>query len=243
MYSSFIPSIRQLSILLALLALGCSSEDPEKEAEELDPAVLVFPEKEMRCNEGEEVNETQSRVTFRWQAAPWAKQYRLVAINLDGGYSPVEETSATELAVVIDRASNYEWYVVAIGTQNVSSERWRFFNEGPGRINRAPYPAEPIFPTRGLRLFDIDRVDFKWQGNDPDGEFDIVQYDVYLGIKGQQLELIGTNTIAEDQLNLEETIPNIRVDFGQIYQWQIKTTDRAGLSSLTETFEFSISAF
>ena len=68
---------------LIVLFTSCTSNptDPTPEEEIInDPvaAILVFPEDNTECNEGTIINDTQSKVVFRWNTSEHTDAYEVV---------------------------------------------------------------------------------------------------------------------------------------------------------------------
>jgi len=75
-------TIQSFSILLifTLIVWGCSSSEPAP----LNPSIpsLSFPINEETCLEGTSINDSQSSLEFRWNAAQNVESYRLDVKNL-----------------------------------------------------------------------------------------------------------------------------------------------------------------
>ena len=75
--------------------------------------------------------------------------------NLNTGITLKTVSSANNAEIVVLRGIPYEWFVVskATGTATTaSSASWKFYNEGPGVVNYAPFPADAINPSRGSQI-------------------------------------------------------------------------------------------
>lgn len=193
---------------------------------------LVFPENNTECNEGEIVNENSSRVTFRWNASEDTDSYEVNITNLNSNATFKIASTAAQAEITIERGVPYEWFVIskANGTQvTASSSKFKFYNEGSGVDNYAPFPAEAVSPKRGETIASATSVTLEWTGSDIDD--DIAAYEV----------LFGTNTKPTDAIgNTNDETVNATVSPGQIYYWQIISTDSQNNSSTSEIFEFKV---
>lgn len=231
-------------LLFAIILSSCSSsgddDNPTNPISDDNPIVspsavnLVFPENNTECNTGVIENETQSNVTFEWNASENTETYELNIVNLNTSNFIRTRVSSTEATVLILRGTPYEWFVISESTESTStatSQTWRFYNEGPGVENYAPFPAEGILPDRGANLeASTTDITLEWTASDIDD--DIVNYEVFFGIEESASILLEetTNTIIE----------NIPVESGNTYYWKIITYDSSGNSSTSETFEFRV---
>ncbi len=239
-------------LVLSLFILGCSRGDdsPPTTGQEVvgeggeegkvedpslknpDSATLVFPFQASECEEGTDITEDESTVTFEWQKADRTDSYELVVKNLNT-YAQERYTANQEhLAVRLKRGVPYEWYVTSKSNAvsfTANSEVWRFYNQGPGTENHVPFPAEVISPAHnGEHNFHV--VDLIWSGSDVDN--DITGYDVYFGIQNPPV-----NKLAENTQNTSVT--NIQVSLATYY-WYIVTRDSAGNESESQIFNFVV---
>ncbi|MDT0606894.1 hypothetical protein [Croceitalea rosinachiae] len=245
--------ILYISILTSVLfVVGCSSSSgddtpppPTTGGDDDDPVVviptpgaatLVFPEDNTECNTGvvDLTDETKSAVTFEWNAAENADRYTLTITNLNTSSSIFATSNTNEATVTIDRSTPYSWVITsrAIGTiETTDSETFRFFNEGPGVENYAPFPAEAIAPARGVNLVGTTTtVTLEWSGSDVDN--DITGYEVFFGTEADPTSSIGSGA--------ETTLANVAVTSGTTYYWKIVTTDSVGNTSSSEVFSFRV---
>lgn len=198
-------------------------------------ATLVFPENDSECNTGviDPENETLSTVTFEWNASENTDSYTVVVTNLNTTSSTFANSTTNSADVKILRGTPYSWFVTsrAQGTTDTSNSiTFRFYNEGPGIENYAPFPADAVSPTRGQNLSGISSVNLQWSGSDIDD--DISDYEVFFGTNQDSLSSIG-NTV-------NTTITNVTVITGNIYYWQVVTTDGVGNTSTSEVFQFRV---
>lgn len=211
---------------------GGDDPDPDPVVPAPAAATLIFPENNSECTEGEILNETQSRVTFQWNASQNTDTYQVSLRNLNTNGTSVATSSTPEVDLTLIRGVPYEWFVTSRAngtTATAESPRWRFYNAGPGIENYAPFPAEAIAPTRGATLPTASEVTLRWSGNDIDG--DIASYHVYFGTADPP-------PLFEE--GLTETTLDVTVASGQTYYWQVETEDSAGNRTNSELFVFQV---
>ncbi len=240
-----IPYINFYLFFSVLLVVSCSSSDGGGGTNDDDggggtavpppaAASLIFPENNTECNEGVIVNETTSTVTFRWGASQNTDTYTVNITNLADGESSTINATTNEAPINIVRGAPYEWSVTsrANGTsQTAQSPSFRFYNEGPGVENYAPFPAQATNPVRGANLSaTTSSVTLEWSSSDIDG--DIASYEVFFGTDPAMLNFIATPT--------ENSVSNVSVSTGTIYYWSVTSTDDLGNSSTSEIFQFRI---
>ncbi len=234
-------------LFLSLLFIACGggdsgggNDDPMSGNDDVDPVpapsavLLIFPEDDTECNTGVVVNDAQSDVTFEWNASQNTDSYEINIVNLNTANSQSANASTNEATVRIERGTPYEWFVIskADGTdETATSERWRFYNEGPGVENYAPFPAEAISPPRGANL-DTGTivVTLEWSASDVDG--DIVEYEVFFGT-----DETPTNSIGETS---ETSIEEVSVTSNTTYYWKVNVFDSQGNTSTSEVFQFRV---
>lgn len=195
-------------------------------------ATLVFPEDDTECNEGEPVNDTESTVTFRWNESQNTDSYSVTVTNLNTNESFNTVANTNEAPITILRGTPYEWFVTsrANGTnETAQSAAFRFYNEGPGVENYAPFPAEAINPVRAATLASsTTSVTLEWSATDVDG--DIENYEVFFGVQGSS-----TSQGVTSDTSLEVTVAS-----GNIYEWSIVVMDAQDNASTSETFLFRV---
>jgi len=227
---------RFLGVALGLLA-ACGGSDGGGEPQPQpipapQAATLIFPDNNSTCLEGEILSPSQSRVTFQWTASQNTDSYQLVVRNLNTNQESNQTPTTNQATLTLVRGTPYQWFVVskAAGTnQTATSATWRFYNEGPGISNYAPFPAEAVYPTRGAHLSGAGALTLEWAGSDADD--DITDYEVFFGTAPAADVSAGTTASS----TLEVT-----VSAGQTYYWKVVTRDSAGNSSESEIFEFLV---
>jgi hypothetical protein len=217
---------------------SCGKSDSGGNTPEPEPvpkpsaATLVFPDDKTECNEGVIKNETQSDVTFQWNASQNTDTYEVNVRNLETNATSKTSASDNEAVITLLRGFPYEWYVVskASGTsETATSAKWKFYNQGPGVENYAPFPAEVVNPLRGSSVSDSGTIALEWQGSDVDD--DIVEYEVFFGTDETPSSSLGTTS---------STTMDADIVSGQVYYWVVITKDSKGNTSKSEIFDFRV---
>lgn len=200
-------------------------------------ATLVFPEDDTECNTGvvDPSDDTQSTVTFQWNASQNTDSYTVTVTNLNTSQATLANSNNTEADITIERGVPYEWFVTsrAQGTSETAvSATFRFYNEGPGIENYAPFPAEAVSPARGANIAASATITLEWTASDVDD--DIVDYEVFLngGIEQDPTSSLGVTA--------ETNFPNVPINSGTTYYWKVVTNDSQGNTSTSEVFEFRV---
>ncbi len=245
-------SIKHITLLFAVtVMIGCGGSGgddsptptpPPTGGTDDEPAVpaptaatLVFPEDNSECTTGviSPETETVSTVTFEWNASQNTDSYFVTVTNLNTGNSTFANVATNSADITIQRGTPFSWFVTsrAQGTTDVAdSATFRFYNEGPGIENYAPFPADAISPTRGQNLSGVSSVNLQWTASDIDD--DIVEYEVFFGTDNTALASLGTTT--------ETNIADVEVTTGMTYFWEVVTKDSVDNTSTSETFEFRV---
>jgi hypothetical protein len=229
-----------IATLFSVLLISCGGNGGGDNGTDPDPvpdpsaATLIFPADNTVCNEGTIVSDTRSIVDFQWSASDNTDAYSVTVRNLESGGQFSRTSTTNSLEIEIDRGTPYEWFVTsrASGTSaTAQSSSARFFNEGPGITNYAPFPATATFPARGANLeASTTEVTFSWEGSDLDD--DIAEYELLLGTDPDNLNSQGTFTTASSGA--------IAVSSGTTYYWRIITRDAQGNSSVSDRFDFRV---
>ncbi|RLD28452.1 MAG: hypothetical protein DRI75_06615 [Bacteroidetes bacterium] len=233
--------MKKISIIFTLaLLFNCSGGDddggnttPPPAPEPPTVATLTFPDNNQECNQGVEVNATQSSVTFTWTASQNTNTYDLVLKNLETNNSLTYNSNTNQIEITLLKGTPYSWYVVSKSnsvTQTATSATWKFYNAGDPVQSFAPFPADLVAPTMGANLTGVSIVTLEWAGSDIDN--DISGYDIYFDTTSPPTtQLGGTQT----QNTIEAT-----VTAGNAYYWRVITTDNEGNNSESEIFEFRV---
>ncbi len=231
---------RVFSVLTLFLLAACggnsSGEDTPPPLVVAAPSAttLVFPEDNTECNEGviSETDETKSAVTFQWNASENTDTYEVNLRNINTNTTTKTNSSSEDATITIDRGTPYEWFVIskANGTnETASSAKAKFYNQGPGIENYAPFPAEAVNPVRGSTIPSATSVNLQWATSDIDD--DIVGYAVFFGTETDPTTEIGST----EESNLDAAIAS-----GETYYWRVVTTDSQNNTSTSEIFEFGV---
>jgi len=239
-----------LYILSFVLIFSCSAEDddngtttpPVTQQPAPTPKVptpgksnLSAPENNEVCYEGEEVDDTNSEVTFSWDTASDTDSYDLVITNQETSQSQTESgITSTSKVVTLATDISYSWKIIskANDTSDITeSETWQFYLAGDGQENYAPFPATILSPSSGAAVDSNNgSIILSWEGNDPD-EGDSLTYTIYFDqVDGLQ------NPIEED---VSESSLEVSVENGTTYYWRVKTSDGKS-SSFTIVYSFII---
>lgn len=208
--------------------------EPRQQAQPPTAATLVFPDNNEECTEGEPVNDNLSRITFLWNASQNTDSYRMVLRNLNTGAENNFTSPTNEVTVGVERGAPFEWFVESRAsgvTETATSVTWRFYNEGPGIENYAPFPAIAVAPPRGALIDANPALMLEWEASDVDN--DITGYEVFYGTDRENLPSVGNPEIAEFEVSAEA---------GTVYYWYIVTIDAEGNTSESEIFEFQVNS-
>ncbi len=195
-------------------------------------ATLVFPEDNTECNEGVVLDETTSTVTFRWNASQNTDSYSVNLTNLNTDETTVTNALTNEAPINLERGAPYAWFVISRATgvsESATSATFRFYNEGPGVENYAPFPAEAVAPSRGATIDFSSTLTLEWTASDVDE--DIALFEVLFGTDSANLASQGETS----STSLDVSIPS-----NGVYFWQVITSDEVGNSSNSEIFEFRV---
>lgn len=225
-----------LPVMLIGILFSCGGDGDDDDPDPViitppDAATLVFPENNTECLEGTILSDTESSVTFLWNAAENTDSYTVNLTNLDTNTSQTLSASTNELEITLLRGTPYSWTVTSKAddtNETADSDLWKFYNAGPAIENYAPFPAEAIYPTVGSSI-DAGSITLSWEGNDVDN--DIVSYDLYIDESNPPSTLMG-NTTTESMA--------FEAASGMVYYWKVVTYDTAGNTSSSEIFQFKV---
>ena len=224
-----------------LIFASCGSDDGGGgETTDVEPngaapvaATLVFPENNTECNEGEVLNDTESTVTFEWNTSENSHSYTVNLKNLDTGVLSTTNSNTSSVAITLLRGTPYEWSVISksmANTTTAESSVWKFYNQGPGVENHAPFPAEAANPKRGASISASGVINLAWIANDIDNDIDT--YEVFFGIDRDTMTSLGTIT--------SPSVNDVVINSNTTYYWKVITTDNAENSSISEVFNFNV---
>lgn len=222
--------ILAIAILFSLSA--CEKSDPV-----LPPSkvVMLLPAANETCTEGTVISTTQSSILFKWNSAEHADSYVLAIKNLLSGTSTSHSTTATQLAVTLERNTPYSWSVESKSSASAEvskSDVWKFYNAGAASLSYAPFPAEAVSPEYGKQISAVNtKITLDWSAEDVDN--DLQSYDVYLGTSAAALTLV--------QANVNASILNdVTVTGDTAYYWKVISKDAAGNTSDSGLFFFRV---
>lgn len=241
-----------LYILSFVFIVSCSAEDddsgtttppvtqqpapaPTPQVPSPGKSSLSAPENNEVCYKGEEVDDSNSEVTFSWDASSDTDSYDLVITNQETSQSQTESgITSTSKAVTLATDVSYSWKIVSKAndtSDTTDSDTWQFYLAGDGQENYAPFPATILSPTSGAAVdTNNGSITLSWEGNDPD-EGDSLTYTIYFDeVDGLQ------DPIEEDS---SETELEVSVESGTTYYWRVKTSDGKS-SSFTLVYSFIV---
>ncbi len=220
--------------LLMVIACGGGGGGDDTPPSPPVAASLIFPENNSECNEGVVISETQSDVTFRWNASSNTTGYTLKIKNLVTQQTDSYESPTPQYTATISRGTPYSWYVISKNrgtTQTAQSPEWKFYNAGEGVESHPPFPADAVFPAMGASInASSGEVSLQWKASDIDA--DILNYDVYI----EQ----GVNPPAVKKATVNEAYYAVPVTTNSVYYWRIITRDKEGNTSQSAVFQFKV---
>ncbi len=220
-----------------LLMKSCGGSDDGNGGPNPEPipnpsaATLIFPDNNAECNEGSILSDTESEVTFRWNASQNTDSYTVNLRNLDTDGTQQLNANTNELAIRLNRGTPYSWSVTsrANGTdETAESSTWRFYNAGLGIENYSPFPADNPSPKSGASI-DSGTINLSWEGSDLDG--DIASYEVLLDTANPPIASEGSTT---------ENLLQVELATSGVYYWRVITIDETNNSSRSEIFQFRV---
>ncbi len=234
-------TVKHLYIIPFLIFFGCSGGDSGNDAPTAPPpepvaspmqATLIFPENNKECTEGEVLNENKSIVNFQWNNSENTDSYEVHLKNLNNSNTTRTNSNTNSVRITLDRGVPYEWFVISKsnGTSTTaSSATWKFYNQGPGIENYAPFPADAVNPKRGANIPNTTSLSLEWISSDIDN--DIIGYEVLLDTNSPPNTVLGTTTAQTIEAN---------VAANTTYFWRVITSDSKNNNSKSEIFEFKI---
>ena len=239
-------SIRRWFYLFAILTVlfGCNKNSDDVADAVIDeninlpkplPVVLIFPEDNTECNEGEIESDTNSKVTFEWTISANTDNYEIQIRNLNTNQIITKVANTNSVTVSILRGTPFEWNVISKANNVAStaaSAKWQFFNAGTGIENHAPFPASLTSP-KNQEVVDSYTASLylKWNSNDLDN--DVLEFEVFFG----------TDEVFENPVAItsdkEYFFGSSSIVKGDVYYWKIKSIDSKGNSSMSQVFSFT----
>ncbi len=216
-----------LGVLFLIAIISCDKDDDniiEEEAKVPGDVLLIAPLKNQTCEEGVDVSDDLSKITFEWNGSENTETYDLIITDSESGNEVVSFLNLTSPTRKVDLAKDksYSWEVIAENsetTETGTSEIWNFYLVGDPQSNYAPFPAEIRTPEQSASVELSDgKVVLEWQGADPD-ENDELTYTVYID------KVDGEQEPPEDLQNITGTSVEIELDENETYFWRIKSSD------------------
>lgn len=209
-------SLIKLTLCFVLLTSCGGSKDSPKETpkdEELGAFNLVFPDNNLICTEGEDINNNEVSISFIWSASKNATSYEFTLTNLDNNEVINETVSSTSLDLTLPKGSQFTWSVSAVlNNSKKESTSWNFYSEGVTVENYAPFPASITVEDNNNGTVNIN-----WTGSDLDN--DIAHY-----------------TLMVDDVVLLDNTTNVsysahQITYGTTFKITIITEDTIGHTS------------
>lgn len=222
-----------LYIVVVAVTLGCSeSAGPTAPT----ATTLSLPNNNENCNTGTSISNTQASVEFSWNQASSASSYSLSIRNMQTN-AEISRAGITTNSISVDlnKGYAYEWYVTSISddfpSDRPTSPTWRFYLQGNGEANSAPFPAELLSPQPGEAVTLVaGTFEIQWAGSDPDG--DALTYTLYVD------KIDGKQTAPGDFSNLTDTSKQVELELNSVYYWRINTHDANGNSTFSQVKSF-----
>lgn len=236
--------MRKITILSAILILltACGGGGSDDNTPVTPPAnlpqaaVLVSPANNKTCEPGEKVNSEESKVYFSWNPSEYTDSYDLEITDLNTFQKQTIFDLSTPVAnITLKNGTPYEWRVISKSnevTTKANSNSWKFYLEGNGISNYAPFPATLLNPSNGesITLSQDQTYQLSWEGSDPD-ENDVLTYTLYLD------KIDGKQAPGADYENLQSSAITVTLDAQTTYYWRVATSDGKH-TSLSPVFRF-----
>ena len=226
-----------LYIFYCLIVISCSEGDSDP-APILHPGNinLISPSNNNLCENGVEVSNNTSSVTFNWNFSENTESYDIVITNLNTNQESLNSNITTNsFEKTLTKGHPYSWKVTSRNnesTQQGNSPTWNFYLSADGITNYSPFPAQLIYPENNQNFDNnTNSIVLDWIGSDIDNE-DLI-YTIYFdNIDGNQSPQQSLIDISEDEIE-------INVEPNNSYFWKIKTSDGEN-SSFSQIYEFHI---
>jgi len=191
-------------------------------------ATLVAPANNKTCETGTSVSDTQSTVTFSWNASANTNTYDVRITNLNTSVATNKNgISTTSTTATLNKGVPYSWRVTSKNTTSTTttpSDLWKFYLAGDGVVNYAPFPAELKTPASGSTISLTDgKATFSWEGTDPDSN-DTLTYTLYVDtVDGKQTPSTSLSNLSDESVDVE-------LEAASTYYWRVKTSDGTNAS-------------
>ena len=194
-------------------------------------STLSAPANNKTCETGTSVSSTQSDVDFTWGVSGDTDSYDLKITDLNSSVATNKSgLTTTSTKVALDKGVPYSWIVTSKSTKSsvtTPSDTWKFYLEGTGVANYAPFPADLKAPTSGSTVKRTDgKATFTWEGSDPDSG-DTLAYTLYVD------KTDGEQTPPSAQTDLSVLTLDVVLDAATTYYWRVKSSDGTNSSYST----------
>lgn len=215
-----------LGVLFLIAFIGCDKDDDniiEEEVKLPGEVLLIAPLKNQTCEEGIEVSDELSKITFEWNASENSETYDLIITDPENGneVASFQNLKSTTRQVNLVKDQSYTWEVISKNSEapeTGKSESWNFYLVGDPQSNYAPFPAEILKPEQAASVELTDgKVTLEWEGADPDGND--LTYTIYLD------KVDGEQEPPEEWQNLSGSSVEVEVDENETYFWRVKSSD------------------
>jgi hypothetical protein len=194
-------------------------------------STLSAPANNKTCETGTSVSSTQSDVDFTWGVSADTDSYDLKITDLISSVATNKTgLTTTSTKVTLDKGVPYSWVVTSKSTKSsvtTPSDTWKFYLEGTGFANYAPFPADLKAPSSGSTVKRTDgKATFTWEGSDPDSG-DTLAYTLYVDTTD------GKQTPSSAQTDLSVLTLDVALDAATTYYWRVKSSDGTNSSYST----------
>ncbi|WP_316767696.1 hypothetical protein [Pedobacter frigiditerrae] len=206
---------------------------PAPKPNETTKAVLIAPAKDELCTTGVPYTSTMNKITFKWNASAFVKDYAITVKNLVTSELTTGTTTNTQIELALAKNAAFSWSVKtnsSLNSSSLESDIWRFYNAGEATSSFTPYPAELTSPLMDASVSSVSgKINLVWRGDDPD--FDILSYDIYFGTTASPPLLKNDHVSA---------LLSVSVTPATVYYWKIVTKDKLGNKSESSVFKFTV---
>jgi len=224
--------IKRVLLALIIILSGCGKNSPDADKPGQKPANLLLkaPLQNEVCVNGAVISDTTSAISFSWVAVANAASYELYISNLLNNQVIKQTLNGTTFTASLKRNTPYSWQVIAKGTTDALSDKWKFYVAGLPATLYAPFPAELVSPLQGESMVTNYPVTLYWKGSSVSGN--IAGFDVYFGTAINP-------PLFKGDLSSTSTSYTVTADHGNTYYWRVVTKDTNGNTSTSALFQFN----
>ena len=221
--------------LVLLLTLSTFLSCSKDKIEDLNPvpAILIFPENNTDCNEGNIISSTKSEVNFRWNSSDNTDSYSLIITLIEDSSIQIINTTSLQANVLLERGEAYNWQVISQKNGSLidgESSVWSFYNSGVPQENNIPFQAELISPEQDENI-SAGLITLQWISSDLNNE--VIENHILMDDYYPPTSLRGVST--GDSLD-------IIIQPFNTYYWQVVTKDQSGSKSFSNILSFNSGA-